>query len=140
MIYRHNFPGRPSLYLGHKIKASSPIFYNQIITYSAKIIDINSVMRILKIKVLAYRESEIVIEAELTVRATENEWNTKGYSNIKNTNKKQWALVTGAKGFIGSTIVKKLVKDGYSILYHDKKLGLHRRNILKIIMLILNIS
>ena len=87
MIAGMIFPGRPSLYLGHKIKASSPIFYNQNISYSAKIIDINSVMRILTIKVLAYRESEIVIEAELTVQATENEWNTKGYSNIKNTNK-----------------------------------------------------
>ena len=77
MIAGMIFPGRPSLYLGHKIKAALPIFYNQSISYSAKIVDINTVMRILRIKVLAYRESEIVIEAELTVQATENEWDIK---------------------------------------------------------------
>ena len=133
MIAGMIFPGRPSLYLGHKMKATLPIFYNQIISYSAKIVDINPVMRILSIKVLAYRDTEIVIEAELTVQAIENEWDIKEHSNIKNINQKQWALVTGAKGSIGSSIVKKLVKDGYSILYHDRKLGLHRDPIKKYI-------
>jgi short-subunit dehydrogenase/acyl carrier protein/acyl dehydratase len=133
MIAGMIFPGKPSLYLGHEIKATLPIFYNQSISYSAKILDINTVMRILKIKVLAYRESEIVIVAELTVQATENKWDIKDYKKIKNTNKKQWALITGAKGEIGASSVKRLVKDGYSILYHDRKAGLHRNFIKKYI-------
>ncbi len=133
MIAGMIFPGQPSLYLGHKIKATLPIFYNQIISYSAKIVDINLVLRILKINVLVHRQSEIVIEAELTVQATENEWNVKSIKSIKRTNRNQWAFVTGAKGSIGSSIVKKLVKDGYSIVYHDRKPGEHRNTIKKYI-------
>jgi len=133
MIAGMIFPGEPSLYLGHTIKATLPIFYNQSISYSAKIIDINKVMKILRIKVLAYRGSEMVIEAELNVKTTEEKWDNINAKKIKNTNEKKWALVTGAKGSIGSSVVKKLIQDGYSILYNDRVLGLHRNKIEKYI-------
>ena len=76
-------PGLPSLYLGHKISALRPVFYNQKTNYSAKIISINSEYKILTIKVLISQNNIIKVIGTLTVKSTNQNGIRKEYNRNK---------------------------------------------------------
>ena len=69
------FPGEPSLYLQHSIKAIKPTFYDEELIYSAVVKDINYVLRVMILNVLVIRnESEVAIEGQMHVQSRDNKW------------------------------------------------------------------
>ena len=113
-------PGLPSLYLGHKISALKPVFYNQKTNYSAKIISINSEYRILTIRVLISQENIIKVIGNLKVQSTKAEWFEKENIDLKNDKDISYALITGATGEIGKSIAIRLASMGYNLLLHSR--------------------
>jgi len=57
------FPGEPSLYLGHEVRAAQPVHYGEALRYSARIEAVNLAQRVLTLRVLVLRGTEIVVEA-----------------------------------------------------------------------------
>tara|TARA_B100000886_G_C20426900_1_gene494621 strand:- start:1640 stop:3109 length:1470 start_codon:yes stop_codon:yes gene_type:complete len=114
-------PGLPSLYLGHKISALKPVFYNQKTNYSAKIVSINSEYRILTIRVLISQANIIKVIGNLTVQSTKSEWFEKdNIIEIKNDKDISYALITGSTGEIGKSIAIRLASMGYNLILHSR--------------------
>lgn len=123
------FPGGPSLYLGHQVRASLPVYYNERLRYSARITAINADLRILTLRVLALRDVEIVLDAEMRVQVTADEWISDSVQPILHSDLPGRALVTGASGAIGKAIALALAAQGWALLLHDRGDGPHRKSI-----------
>jgi short-subunit dehydrogenase/acyl dehydratase/acyl carrier protein len=115
-----NIPGEPSLYLGHTVRALKPVYFGQTLRYSAKIERILIDSKTFVIQVLALCETEVVLEAELTVQARHDEWQLGPVLELHKRKKLGTALITGASGEIGSAIALKLAKQGWSLLLQDR--------------------
>ena len=113
------FPGEPSLYLGHEVKAIKTIRYGEPLRYSARIVAINQSHRILSLRVLALRGAEVVLDAVMQVQARSKAW-TSGPSDLIRHPEKGLALVTGASGEIGSAIALTLARNGWRLLLQDR--------------------
>lgn len=115
------FPGKPSLYLGHEIKALKPVYYHEKLIYSAKIKNINHSNRILTLRVLVIRNDDIVVDAEMSVQSLEQTWilNNSKFEIYSNHNK-GYAIVSGATGEIGQAVSVKLAKFGWNLLLLDR--------------------
>jgi NAD(P)-dependent dehydrogenase (short-subunit alcohol dehydrogenase family)/acyl dehydratase len=118
------FPGEPSLYLGHEVKAIKTIRYGEPLRYSARIVSINQSHRILSLRVLALRGAEVVLDAVMQVQARSEAW-ASGPSDLIRHAAKGVALVTGASGGIGGAIALTLARNGWRLLLQDR--GADRR-------------
>jgi NADP-dependent 3-hydroxy acid dehydrogenase YdfG/acyl dehydratase/acyl carrier protein len=110
------FPGEPSLYLWHELRATAPIFYGDTVTYSARIQAINRSHRVLTLSVLGLRSSEVVFEGGMSVRSTEAEWNGAVSFEIQKEDRSRVALITGAAGAVGSAVAESLLRAGWRLL------------------------
>lgn len=113
------FPGEPSLYLGHEVKAVKTVRYGESLRYSARIAAINESHRILTLRVLALRGSDVVLDAAMRVQARSKAW-TSGPSDLIRHADKATALVTGASGEIGSALAMALARAGWRLLLQDR--------------------
>lgn len=120
MIAGMVFPGEPSLYLGHEIRAAQPVYYGEKITYSARLTAINAAQRILSIRVLAIRETEVVLDAVMRVQAQEEQWQTPSNLPIKHLDDLETALILGGSGDIGGAIAARLAQKGWNLLLQDR--------------------
>jgi short-subunit dehydrogenase/acyl dehydratase/acyl carrier protein len=109
------FPGDPSLYLGHEVHSVSPVYYGDPLRYSAKIVAINESHRILSIRVLAIRGSDVVLDASMRVQCQHETWEPTQEEPGKPIAAKR-ALVTGASGEIGSALALSLARQGWNLL------------------------
>jgi len=114
------FPGEPSLYLGHEVRAAQPVFYGDTIRYSARINAVNEAHRVLTLRVLGLRGVDIVLDAEMRVQATEESWPSESGHPILHTAQPGRALVTGATGAIGGAVACALAARGWSLLLQDR--------------------
>lgn len=70
-----HFPGQPSLYLQHSIKAIKPTFYDEELIYSAVIKEINYSLRVMELSILVIRnELEVAIEGLIHVQSRDDSW------------------------------------------------------------------
>ena len=114
------FPGEPSLYLGHEVRASLPVFYGERLVYSARIVSINAPQRTLDLRVLAIRGADVVLDATMRVQATAAEWASRSDMPVIAHDAGARALVTGATGAIGSAVALDLARRGWSLLLQDR--------------------
>ncbi len=126
MIAGMIFPGEPSLYLGHEVSAVGPVFYDEPVSYSARIEAVNETHRVLTLRVLALHRMDVVLDATMRVRALVAEWDSPAPTQIRKASAARTALVTGATGDIGSAICVALAKLGWNLLLQDRKAGERR--------------
>lgn len=113
-------PGKPSLILGHEVRATLPVYYGDILTYSARIQAINAAKRVLTIRVLALRAAEIVLDLTMRVSATSDEWDNSPKLSILSTQSPARVVVTGASGEIGRETAFALAAKGHKLLLQDR--------------------
>jgi short-subunit dehydrogenase/acyl dehydratase/acyl carrier protein len=115
------FPGKPSLYLDHEVRAIKAVYFDEKLIYTAKIISINRPSRILTLSVLVIRNIDVVVEAIIKVQSLEENWTTSNNDyKIYNQHSKGYAVVTGASGEIGQSVALNLAKDGWNLLLQDR--------------------
>ncbi|HEY4187563.1 MAG TPA: SDR family NAD(P)-dependent oxidoreductase [Polyangia bacterium] len=130
MIAGMIFPGEPSLYLGHEVTASKPVKYGERLRYSARIIAINHSHRILTLRVLALRQTDVVLDATLRVQARMPEWESPPSPLIRKGVPGR-ALVTGASGELGGAIAVALARAGWRLLLQDRGSATGRQRLLE---------
>jgi short-subunit dehydrogenase/acyl dehydratase/acyl carrier protein len=129
------FPGEPSLYLGHEVKAIKTVRYGEQLRYSARIVSINQSHRILTLRVLALRGAEVVLDAGMQVQARSQAW-ASGPSDLIRHQEKGTALVTGASGEIGGAIALALARNGWRLLLQDRGADKRREKLTESLKLI----
>jgi len=123
------FPGEPSLYLGHDVRAAQPVHYGEALRYSARIEAVNIANRVLTVRALALRGTEIVLDAAMRVQATAEIWNSVSSVPILRTHCPGRAVVTGASGAIGGAIALALASRGWALLLQDRGDGPRRQSL-----------
>lgn len=111
-----HLPGLPSLYLGHSLDAIEPVYYDEKIIYSAKILSINANNRVLTIRVIALQKSLVVLEATMRVQSLSDSWVVEEPTKIQKASKNKRVVVIGATGAVGLSTVKVLASHDYSLL------------------------
>ena len=118
-----NFPGVPSLYLNHTVRAVNQLKYGETITYSAKVTSLNVNKRILNLTVLGLRKADIIFDAEVQTHALHEKWEQDiDLRVIKNSEQKR-VLITGSSGEIASSVANVFQKNGWSQLLQNRGLS-----------------
>jgi short-subunit dehydrogenase/acyl dehydratase/acyl carrier protein len=123
------FPGEPSLYLGHQVRAANAVHYGETVTYSARIESVNAALRVLTLRVLVLRETDVIVDASMQVQASASTWNKEAPVSILHTAKPGCAVITGASGAIGGAIAVALASLGWALLLQDRGDGARRQSL-----------
>jgi NADP-dependent 3-hydroxy acid dehydrogenase YdfG/acyl dehydratase/acyl carrier protein len=129
MIAGTVFPGEQSLYLSHEVRASQPVYYGDVLRYSARVENVNSSQRVLSLRVLVLRESDVVLDATMLVRSQVLSWTTPPALAIYKGARPSLAVVSGGTGEIGSAIAVALARQGWRLLIQDRGDGQRRRHL-----------
>jgi short-subunit dehydrogenase/acyl dehydratase/acyl carrier protein len=118
-------PGHRSLILSSTLRALAPVPYDTDISYSATVVTMHEANETLALRVIAFREHQVLLDADLLVRVRNDvsadqtpshdsqvEIHRGGQSRV---------LITGAGGAIGAAAARSLAKSGRSLLLHHNK-------------------
>ena len=120
MIAGTVFPGEPSLYLSHEVRAARPVFYDEVLRYSARVEAVNASHRVLSLRVLALRGTEVVLDATMRVQSQALIWSTPPALPIRKGAQPSLAVITGGTGEIGSAIALVLASQGWRLIIQDR--------------------
>lgn len=120
MIAGMVFPGEPSLYLGHDVRAAKAVFYDEEIRYSARVEAINESHGVLSLRVLALRGPDVLLDVAMRVKAQVLQWETPSSLPILKATEPGCAIVTGATGEIGAEVCVALASRGWRLLLQDR--------------------
>ncbi len=109
-------PGDPALYLGHELRALKPVYYDQTLTYSARITAIHAGARILEISVIALRGKTVVLEGSMRVKVREAAWTPSTKINIESADDAREVLITGASGAVGGALARCFAEAKWNLL------------------------
>ena len=133
------FPGLRSLYLSHEVKSHLPIFFNEKVTYSSKIIGKNDVENVLIIRTVVYKDTDIKLSATQKVQVRNEKVDTKRLKNYKlqgsvSLNTRSFTLITGAGGEIGQATAMQLARKGKNLVLIFRKTNKENTKFVKKIM------
>ena len=113
-----NFPGLYSMYLGHETRAISPVFFGETLVYSARIMRVNRVHRVLEVKVLVIRDVQVVLEGTMRTQNTKADEVQLEISHEarSRTQARPTAAVTGALGNLGRALALDLVRRNFDLI------------------------
>ena len=123
------FPGEPSLYLGHEVRAAQAVHYGEALRYSTRVEGINLAHRVLSLRAIALRRTEIVLDAVMRVQAMAQTWTGESDVPILRTQNAGRAVVTGASGAIGGAIALALASKGWALTLQDRGDGPRRQSL-----------
>ena len=120
------FPGHRSLYLNTNIQALEPIYYDDEITYSAKLISKSDMTSILKVRTILFKNKLILLKADQTIKVRNDVIPNQFFSVTKDqtmtpTSIVNYAFITGASGEIGKNIALSLAQCGFHLILHYHK-------------------
>ena len=119
------FPGEPSLYLGHEVRAVRTVRYDVPVQYSARITGMNSGYLVLAVRVVAIQQGDVVLDATMRVQARSGQWSAP-QSGLVRRQARGTALVTGAMGEIGTEIAVALARSGWALLLQGRNVDARR--------------
>ena len=116
-----NFPGFPSLCLGSKISAIAPVYYNQSLCFSARIIEINQSQRVLTLQVTVSANDIVLVEAEMKVQATSDVWNEPSELPVFRLNEQKKILIWGGEHDVAYPLIYQCLDAGFhvTVFSHD---------------------
>ncbi|MEO5328424.1 MAG: SDR family NAD(P)-dependent oxidoreductase [Magnetococcus sp. THC-1_WYH] len=113
-------PGHRSLFINFQIHAVHPAYYDQEISYSAKVIKKNDLFQTITLRTLVFHHSQILLEAEQIIQVRddvpENLAPARDHDIPILRNTPRTVLITGARGAIGSAIAVNLARNGFNLL------------------------
>ena len=121
------FPGKSSLYLKHSVTALNPVYYDNNLTYSAKITSKSDSTRLITIQNICFNKStsNVAFVAEMSVRSRhdDDEITLSSDINYIPSSTKKSIVILGASSSIGSSIALELAKMNYNLILVYKKEG-----------------
>lgn len=121
------FPGKSSLYLKHSVTALNPVYYDNSLTYSAKIASKSDSARLITIQTICFNKStsNVAFVAEMSVKSRHDDDEITLSSDIKyiHSSTKRSIVILGASSSIGSSIALELAKMNYDLILVYKKDG-----------------
>lgn len=110
-----HFPGRPSLYLGHEVRVLTPVYYGDHLTYSARVTQVNFTLRVLELRVVILRGTEVVVEGSIRTKSAAEEWEI-AEKDVLPGLARQTALITGGLGALGKAFARDLANRGFDLV------------------------
>ena len=110
-----------SLCLTTKLKAIEPVLYNQEISYSARVIGKHSGSKALTLRVIAFQDDRLLLEAEMLVQIRGDVPPAPVATDaleVERPSSKKTALVTWASGAIGRATARLLARRGWDLVLH----------------------
>jgi len=121
------FPGKSSLYLKHSVTALNPVYYDNSLTYSAKITSKGDSTRLITIQNICFNKStsNVAFVAEMSVRSRHDDDEITLLTDIKYipSSAKKSIVILGASSSIGSSIALELAKMNYDLILVYNKDG-----------------
>lgn len=113
-----------SLCLTTKLKALQPVFYEQDITYSGRVIGKHQGSNALTLSVIAFQGHCVLLEAEMLVQIRDDMPPSPTLSDpleIQPAGRARAALITGASGSIGRATARVMAKRGWDLAIQFKE-------------------
>src|SRR3990167_535897 len=119
------FPGHRSLYLSTKIDSIQPIYYEDEIEYSAKIVSKSDATKTLIVNTILFKDKTVYLEAEQLIKVRNDDIPFELLPNMREEITVQkvvpTVLITGASGEIGKSIAMAFAKKGFHLVLHYNK-------------------
>ena len=116
-------PGPGALWLSQDISWLSPVYVNDFLKLTIKIIHFSKASKILTLRTEAFKDNNLKVmrgEAKVKINETIKKEKTNTIlvksKKIKKINKKPQILITGGTGELGSKVAKKLIKSGFNLI------------------------
>ena len=115
-----NFPGVPSLYLGHSVRAVRQLRYGEVVNYSAKINALNASKRIIDMRVMGFCGLDVIFDAKVQVQALHGEWIQEPDIEISPSSRRKRVLITGASGEIARSLADIFSKNDWQLMLQSR--------------------
>ena len=115
-----HFPGQPSLYVSHNLRAIEPVYFGDKLTYSARISSIQAASRILRLSIAVFGlGNSIKVAGDMHVKCREREWDPSSNHTLGEVTTNQQddlVLIVGASGELGERLAFHHAKQGADLL------------------------
>jgi short-subunit dehydrogenase/acyl dehydratase len=108
-------PGEPALYLGHELRAVSPVRFGETVTYSACVSAHNHSHGVISLKLLVHCAGRVVLDGTMRVRQRDQA-RTMPPAPTAHVSTDRCVAITGASGAVAGSIARALAPAGWNFL------------------------
>ncbi|HEX5608557.1 MAG TPA: SDR family NAD(P)-dependent oxidoreductase [Solirubrobacterales bacterium] len=118
-------PGHRSLVLGVEVRALEPVFYEQEVVYSCRVMAVSEATGVLDLRAIALQAGRVVIEGRLRVRVRDDVAKGDGpapsWGALRSAADPRRALITGAGGSVGAACARALAGRGWQLTLQHRR-------------------